>query len=121
RAYFVLLFFELETHIALAKYIFDKNNRLQAFYILEAGRRSYLEEKVFNRAFQLTFRGFDYGPDAERSLLKELAANPQSETLNFKLADLYIARDELAKAKPYLIAANKIQPDDFKYVVGLAE
>ena len=69
----------------------------------------------------MAFRGFDYGPDAERSLLKELAANPQSETVNFKLADLYIARDELQKAKPYLVAASKIQPDDFKYVVGLAE
>jgi Tfp pilus assembly protein PilF len=121
RADFALRFFEPEPHMALAKYFFDHSDRLQAFYILEAGRRSFLEEKVFNQAFQLTFRGFDYGPDAERSLLKELAANPQSETVNFKLADLYIARDELAKAKPYLIAASKIQPDDFKYVVGLAE
>ena len=121
RADYAMRFLEPEPHMALAKYFLDRGDRLQAFYLLEAARRSHLEEKVFNRAFQLAFRGFDYGPDAERSLLKELAANPQSETVNFKLADLYIARDELQKAKPYLVAASKIQPDDFKYVVGLAE
>ena len=121
RADYAMRFLEPEPHMALAKYFLDRGDRLQAFYLLEALRRSHLEEKVFNRAFQLAFRGFDYGPDAERSLLKELAANPQSETVNFKLADLYIARDELQKAKPYLVAASKIQPDDFKYVVGLAE
>src|SRR5437660_1290839 len=111
RVDFAMRFLEPEPHMALAKYFFNHGDRLEAFYILEAARRSHLEEKVFNRAFQLAFRGFDYGPDAERSLLKELAANPQSETVNFKLADLYIARDELQKAKPYLVAASKIQPD----------
>src|SRR5256714_12095673 len=72
RADFAMRFLEPEPHMALAKYFFDHGDRLQAFYILETARRSHLEEKVFNRAFQLAFRGFDYGPDAEAALLNQL-------------------------------------------------
>ena len=121
RADFAMRFLEPAPHMALAKYYLDHGNRLQAFEILEAARRSRFEESVFNQAFQLTFRRFDYSSTAEAMLLRELAGHPQSGEVIFKLADLYIARDDLAKAKQYLSAGIKISPDDFKFINGLAE
>ncbi len=120
RADFAMRFLEPAPHMALAKYFLDHGNRLQAFDILEDARRGQFEETVFNQAFQLTFRGFDYSPSAEASLLKDLADHPQSEQVIFKLADLYIARDDLPKAKQYLSTGIKIRPEDFKYTSGLA-
>ena len=113
-------FLEPESHLALAKYFLDHGQRLQAFFISEQARRYRFEEKDFNKAFQLIFRGFDYGAAAEAALLKQLKDNPKSEELNFKLADLYIAREDWPKAKQYLSVARQLNPDDFKYVVGLA-
>lgn len=120
RVDFAMRFLQAEPHMALAKYYLDHGNRLQAFDILEAARRGYLAEPVFNQAFQLAFRGFDFSPSAETSLLKENAAHPQSEEVIFKLADLYIFRDDLVKGKQYLEAGVKIRPDDFKFIKGLA-
>jgi tetratricopeptide (TPR) repeat protein len=121
RVDFAMRFLEPAPHMALAKYYLDHGHRLQAFDILEAARRSHFEESVFNQSFQLTFHGFDYSSSAEASLLKELAVDPQSAEVIFKLADLYIARDDLTKAKPYLSAGIKFHFDDFKFTSGLAE
>ena len=121
RVDYAMRFLEPAPHMALAKYFLDHGNRLHAFDTLEAARRSRFEESVFNQAFQLTFRGFDYSAAAETDLLKELSRHPQSAEVIFKLADLYIARNDLAKAKRYLAAGIKIRPDDFKYTNGLAE
>ena len=118
---FAMRFLEPEPHMALAKYYLDHGDRLMAFNTLEAARRSRFEELVFNQAFQLTFRGFDYSPAAENTLLKEFSVHPQSEDVIFKLADIYIARPDWAKAKQYLQAGIKIRPDDFKFTGGLAE
>jgi len=57
-------FLEPAPHMALAKYYLDHGNRLPAFDILEAARRGHFEEAVFNQAFQLTFRGFDFSHDS---------------------------------------------------------
>jgi tetratricopeptide (TPR) repeat protein len=121
RVDFAMQFLEPAPHMALAKYYLDHGNRLQAFDILEAARRSRFAESVFNQAFQFTFRGFDYSVSAEATLLKQLTSQPQSEDVIFKLADLYIAREDWVKAKQYLSAGIKIRPDDFKYTTGLAE
>ena len=121
RVDFAMRFLDPAPHMGLAKYYLDHGNRLQAFNILETARRSRFEEPVFNQAFQLTFHNFDYGSSAEESLLKKLAVDPQSAEVIFKLADLYIARDDLTKAKPYLSAGIKFHPDDFKFTSGLAE
>src|SRR5882672_1986502 len=121
RVDFAMRFLEPAPHMGLAKYYLDHGNRLQAFNILETARRSRFEEPVFNQAFQLTFHNFDYGSSAEESLLKQLAVDPQSAEVIFKLADLYIARDALTKAKPYLSTGIKFHPDDFKFTSGLAE
>ena len=47
RLDYAMRFLEPEPHMALAKYFFDRGDRLQAFYILEAARRSRLEEPAF--------------------------------------------------------------------------
>ncbi|HYR75142.1 MAG TPA: tetratricopeptide repeat protein [Pyrinomonadaceae bacterium] len=120
RVDYALRFLEPAPHMALAKYFLDNGNRLQAFDILEAARRSRFEESVFNQAFQLAFRGFDYSSAAETALLKELVGRPRSEEVIFKLADLYIARSNWARAKRYLAAGIRIRPDDFKFTNGLA-
>jgi len=49
--------FDPEPHMALAKYYHDRGNRLLAYYILETARRTRFEEKGFNDAFALIFRG----------------------------------------------------------------
>ena len=121
RRDFAMRFLEPAPHMALAKYYLEHGNRLVAFDILEAARRTRFAEPVFNRAFQLTFRAFDYSQSAESALLKEFATHPQSEELIFKLADLYIAREDWIKAKQYLSAGIRVRPDDFKFTTGLAE
>lgn len=120
RQQYAMRFLEPEPHMALAKYFLDRGQRLTAFYVLEEARRGYIRGEVFDRAFLRAFEGFDSGPEAEASLLKELANNPQSDKVNFQLADLYIARSDWTKAKPYLRTAIKLNPNNYKYVAGLA-
>ena len=121
RRDFAMKYLEPPPHMALAKYYLDHGNRLLAFDILEAARRGRFEEPVFNRAFQLTFRGFDDSESAEAALLKDLTGRPESVEIIFKLADLYIAREDWPKARHYLAAGMKILPGDFKFTLGLSE
>src|SRR5260370_40400958 len=97
-------FLEPAPHMELAKYYLDRGDRLLAFNILEEARRSWFEEPDFNRAFQLTFQGFDNSSPAEAALLKRISENPQSAEAIFKLADLYISREYWPKATQYLSA-----------------
>jgi len=48
-------YLEPSPHMALAKFYFDKGDRLQSFYILEAARRGRFEEAIFNQAFLDSF------------------------------------------------------------------
>jgi len=114
-------FLEPAPHMALAKYYKDHDNRLLAFYILETARRTRFEEAIFNRAFQMTFGGFDNSTAAEAALLKDLAGQPEAEEVIFKLADLYISRSDWPRAKQYLSLGIKIHPDVFKFTSGFAE
>ncbi|HJY27893.1 MAG TPA: tetratricopeptide repeat protein [Pyrinomonadaceae bacterium] len=110
--------------MALAKYFRDKGNRLQAFYILETARRGRFEEDEFNKAFALAFRGStppDYSPAAEAALLKEHARDPNTIDAIVKLADIYISREDWARAKEYISRAIRLQPEDFGNIEALAE
>lgn len=118
---FAMGYLEPAPHMALAKYYLDHGNRLLAFYILEAARRGRFEEKVFNRAFHVSIRGMDDSESAEAAILKELSGNPQSQDLIFKLADLYIAREDWVRAKQYLAAGIKNRPDDLKFTTELSD
>src|SRR5882672_6039136 len=115
RVDFAMRYLEPPPHMALAKYYLAHDNRLLAFDIFEAARRGRFEESAFNRAFHVSVRGVDDSKSAEASLLKDLAANPRSEEIIFKLADLYIAREDWPKAKQYLAEGMKTRLDDFRF------
>src|SRR5579864_4630648 len=57
RTDYALHFFSAEAHARLAKALFDKGERLQAFYILETARRVHFSQAEFDRAFRRIFRG----------------------------------------------------------------
>lgn len=110
--------------MALAKYFRDRGDRLQAFYILEAARRTRFEEDEFNAAFKKYFLGeepFDNGKEAESKLIADLARSPESHDTLHSLADIYISREEYAKAKEYLAKVIALSPDHFEDVEALAE
>lgn len=118
---YAIRYFEPEPHMALVKYFLKHDDRREAFITLEAARRSILEEKVFNHAFQVAFEGFDNSKSAEDKLLSELAANPHSADIQFQLADIYISREDYTSAKPILAKGIAEHPEDFRFVYGLAE
>lgn len=121
---FAMRYMEPESHMALAKYYRDRGDRLEAFYILETARRSRFEEEEFNAAFKRYFLGekpFDNGKEAESKLLADLARDPQSFDALHGLADIYISREEYAKAEQYLAKVIALRPNDYGHVEALAE
>lgn len=124
RAEYANRFLEPAAHMALAKYFRDKGNRLQAFYILETARRNRFTEDEFNKAFALAFRGSnppDYSQAAEVSLLNAHASAPNKVETIVKLANLYISREDWAKAKQFISKAIRLQPEEFENTDALAE
>jgi tetratricopeptide (TPR) repeat protein len=124
REDYAMRYLEPEPHMALAKYFRDRGDRFEAFSILEAARRSRFEEDEFNAAFKQYFLGekpFDNGKEAESKLLAELARAPESHDTIHALADIYISREEYAKAKEYLAKLTALNPDHFEDVKALAE
>jgi tetratricopeptide (TPR) repeat protein len=117
---FAVNYLEPESHMALAKYYLARGDRREAFFILEVARRGILEEKVFDRAFQVAFEGFDNSKSAEQKLLSQLAENPHSADVQFKLADIYISRSDYTKAKQILVPGMKEHAEDFRFTAGLA-
>jgi tetratricopeptide (TPR) repeat protein len=107
----------------LAKYFRTKGNPIQAFYILENARRGRFEQEVFDAAFLRHFGGsapLDNSKAAEEKYLSLLKASPDDlETLDH-LADIYISRDDFAKAEPLLQRLLKRDPQDFATVAALA-
>ena len=57
RRQLALSYAEPAAHMALAKYFWQKGNRLQAFYLMEYARRSMFPKAQFNEAFQRAFNG----------------------------------------------------------------
>jgi tetratricopeptide (TPR) repeat protein len=106
--------------MALTKYYLSRGDRREAFFVLETARRGILEEAVFDRAFQVEFEGFDTSKSAEEKLRFELTQQPNSADLQFRLADIYIARSEYEKATALLVPALKEHPEDYRFTAGLA-
>ena len=124
RADYAARFMEPAPHMALARYFRDKGDRLQAFYILEAARRGRFEEEEFNRAFAEWFRGekpVDASAEAEAALLEEHARDPNSVETITKLADIYITREDWAKAKQFIAQAIRLKPDDYENTDAMAQ
>ncbi|HEX7957583.1 MAG TPA: tetratricopeptide repeat protein [Pyrinomonadaceae bacterium] len=123
REDYAVRYFEPEAHMALAKYFRDAGQPLVAFNILEGARRGRFEEEVFDRAFETYFLGkkpFSNDKAAEERLLAQLAREPDSPDALFGLADIYISREEYAKARPYLSRLIAREPDEFDHVQALA-
>jgi tetratricopeptide (TPR) repeat protein len=114
-------YLEPEPHMALAKYHLDHGNRIVAFNILEAARRGRFEEKIFNQAFYRVFGDFDNSESAEQAMLANYKKNPNDAETIFRLADIYISREDYVRAKPFLRTGLQIKPDDFRFISGLAE
>lgn len=117
---FAINYLEPEPHMALAKYYLARGDRREAFFILETARRGILEESVFDHAFQVAFENFDNSKSGEEKLIAELAQNPNSADLQFKLADVYISRSDYTKAKQILVPGIKEHGEDYRFTAGLA-
>jgi Flp pilus assembly protein TadD len=118
RAY-AMRFLEAEPHMALAKYHFDRGERILSFIMVETARRGF-EEKIFNPAFYRAFDGFDNSKAAEARLLAEYARKPDSLDLIHGLADIYISREDWLNANRFLQTGLQKKPDDFRFTIGLA-
>jgi Tfp pilus assembly protein PilF len=124
REDYAMRYLEPEPHMALAKYFRDRGDRLEAFNVLEAARRSRFEEDEFNAAFKQYFLGekpFDNSKEAESKLLADLARDPKSQEALHGLADIYISREEYAKGREYLVKLIALRPDYFADTEALAE
>jgi len=117
---FAMNFLEPGPHMALAKYHLARGDRREAFFILETARRGFLEEKVFDHAFQVAFEEFDNSKAGEEKLIAALGQNPNSADLQFKLADVYISRSDYTKAKQILVPGIKEHAEDYRFTAGLA-
>jgi len=123
RAY-AMNHFDPEPHMALAKFHHDHGNRLLAYYILETARRTRFEAKIFDAAFDATFRGakpFDNSKEAEKALMAKYQQDPKDAEALFGLADIYISREDWPSAKSYLNKLIAVKPEAYENYEALAE
>lgn len=115
---------EPEPHMELARYLHDRGDRLQAFFILENARRTRLPEEVFDESFARVFLGeepFDNGPEAEARARAAIETHPEDAAAVAHLADIHISRGEYDLAGPLLERAILLQPERFANWEALAE
>lgn len=93
--------------MALARFYFDKGDRLQAFYIVETARRSRFEEPVFDEAFLAAF--VPNSPEKPEPLLEQYD----------KRIEALVEKDP-AQAKTIALEAIAKFPasGDFKFILG---
>jgi len=126
-------YLEPAPHMALARFYFDKGDRLQAFYISEAARRGRFEENIFNQAFlasfgQLPVAGnadpplliqyykriealFEKEPARARALITEaLAKFPADGELHLNLGALLQRDGKLREAEAQFVKAAELAP-----------
>ena len=121
RRDYALHFLSAEAHVGFAKALYDKGERLQAFFVLETARRQHFSQAEFDEAYRKTFRSesFDNGAERESALRAALARNPDEYDGLTKLADVYISRGEFEKAAPLLERASRIRPEEYSPVEAL--
>ena len=98
RHQLAMSYMEPGPHMALAKYFWQKGDRLQAFYLLEYARRSRFPEAQFNQAFQKAFGG-----------KRVPSNNKQGEAAFNKGIELHRAGD-IKQAEEYFIKAAELSP-----------
>lgn len=120
RQAYAMRYLEPEPHMALAKYYFDRGDRILAFIMVEAARRGRFEDKIFNPAFYRAFDGFNNTKTAEARLLAEYERKPDSLDVIDGLADIYISREDWLNAERFLRTAIQKKPADYRFTNGLA-
>lgn len=124
RTQFEVRFMEAEPHMAFARYFKEHQQPLMAFRILEAARRHRFDPDTFNLAFEHFFLGkepFDPSPENEKQLLDQLGNDPHNKDLLFRLADIYISREDWPKAEEYLTKRIENDPNAVLEIEGLVE
>jgi tetratricopeptide (TPR) repeat protein len=108
-------------HLTLAKYYWQKGDRLSAFYISEYARRARFPEAIFNQAFQISFGGATRSgvgkqiggtwlDDSKIDGQTQSTDNQQAATLFDKAAELQ-KQGKLAQAEETFIKAAALAPD----------
>ena len=123
RRDYALHFLSVEAHVGFAKALYDKGERLQAFFVLETARRQHFSQTEFDEAYGKIFRSesFDNGASRESALRAASVSNtfPTLPCGLTKLADVYISRSEFEKATPLLERASRIRPEEYSPVEAL--
>ena len=96
RHQLALSYMEPAPHMALAKYFWQKGDRLQAFYLLEYARRGLFPESEFNAAFASAFGGRGGDRESNQAIglfnkavdLQRAGETKQAEELYLKAAEL---------------------------------
>jgi len=96
RRQLALSYMEPGPHMALAKYFWEKGDRLQAFYLLEYARRGLFPEAQFNDAFAKAFGGRGGEAESKQAVslfnkafeLQRAGETKQAEELYLKAAEL---------------------------------
>ncbi|MGH9907273.1 MAG: HEAT repeat domain-containing protein [Pyrinomonadaceae bacterium] len=95
RHQLALQYLEPAPHMELAKYFWEKGDRLQAFYLLESARRGRFPEAQFDRAFFKTFSG-PRTSAAKAEMLFKKAAELQNEGRVKEAEEEFVKAAELA-------------------------
>lgn len=107
-------------HLALAKYYWQKGDRLQAFYISEYARRARFPEPVFDQAFQVSFGGATQSggkpvggtwlDDSKQSVeMTQLGDDKQAAEIFDKAAELQ-KQGKLKQAEEMFVKAAELAP-----------
>lgn len=136
RHQFAVRYLQPEAHFALAQYYLDKNDKLQAFLIVEYARRYRFAEKDFNSAFVKFFgdnspepsveakRSFEKGYDllkqnktdeAEKSLVEAAKLAPKSGFIQGWVGRFFFkVKADNAQALKYYYNAYFLDPDAYE-------
>ena len=117
-------YFSADSHLALARALADRGERVRAFFVCENARRTLFTPEDFAAAHRKAFLKpdpFDNSPGAEAALREKLQGEPDDAGTLIRLADVYISRSDWAHARPLLMEAIGLRPGDFQPVFALAE
>lgn len=109
-------YLEPAPHIALARYYWDRGDRLQAFYISEYARRARFPEPIFNQAFFSSFRGAvsqvagTWLEDSKQSDASRLNESSEAAAIFDKAAELQ-KQGKLKQAEELFVKAASLAPD----------
>ena len=136
RKQFAVNYLKPEAHFALAQYYLDKDNKLQAFFIMEYARRYRFSEKDFDTAFKKFFGENSAEPDgkakeafeeayrllkdkklaeAEQSFVKAAKLAPNSALIQTWVGRFFFkAKSNNAQALPYYFNAYFLDPHAYE-------